>query len=400
MKKAPGAKKLKEKKTQAAPHRFKPVTLAWLVGAMAVTVSISAIARTALLHESAVEAASAKFEQLTHKNDNVRMVQQLDGAPEEPMPPKAKQATTREEATKIIAQGSGSNSAFTYDPYGRLVKIVEPDSTVRQFVYSRNKMCEERDGSGNVTKQFFDWGEIISGTKYFYTRDHLGSVREMTDINGNIVAQYGYDPFGRATKLQGSGPDSDFLFAGYFYHKASGLYITAHRVYSPKLGRWLSRDPIDDPGFQMMQASNPEPRDPGVAVMAAARGRQVSPESLVMAPIFNATHDPIMRRQLMNSVGPLMPSGLVIEPLSPDVNAYAYVRNNPVRWRDPSGLAIGMPQPRKPKHCPVHPPPPGEPGAPGDLYSCYDWCAAHTMTYEDYLDCCAWCDEHYVPDPE
>ncbi|MFK5088331.1 RHS domain-containing protein, partial [Klebsiella pneumoniae] len=73
-----------------------------------------------------------------------------------------------------------------------------------------------------MTKQFFDWGEIIGGTKYFYTRDHLGSVREMTDQSGNVVAQYSYDPFGNVTKVKGSGAESDFLFAGYFYHRPSG----------------------------------------------------------------------------------------------------------------------------------------------------------------------------------
>jgi RHS repeat-associated protein len=74
---------------------------------------------------------------------------------------------------------------------------------------------------------------------------HQGSIREMTDDNGNIVAQYAYDPFGVPTKLQGS-MDSDFQFAGYYYHASSGLYLTTNRAYSPVLGRFLSRDPIGE----------------------------------------------------------------------------------------------------------------------------------------------------------
>ena len=56
-------------------------------------------------------------------------------------------------------------------------------------------MSEERDASGiNVTKRFFAQGEQIAGANYYYTRDHLGSIREMTDSTGTIQARYDYDP--------------------------------------------------------------------------------------------------------------------------------------------------------------------------------------------------------------
>ena len=41
---------------------------------------------------------------------------------------------------------------------------------------------------------------------------------------------------------------SDFQYAGYYYHAASGLNITLNRAYSPFLGRWLTRDPIGESG--------------------------------------------------------------------------------------------------------------------------------------------------------
>ncbi|MBS2010083.1 MAG: hypothetical protein JST01_23745 [Cyanobacteria bacterium SZAS TMP-1] len=78
-------------------------------------------------------------------------------------------------------------------------------------------------------------------------RDHQGSIREMTDNSGNIVAQYAYDPYGNATKLQGS-MDSDFQYAGYYYHPRSGLSLTLNRAYSPVLGRFINRDPIGEEG--------------------------------------------------------------------------------------------------------------------------------------------------------
>jgi RHS repeat-associated protein len=95
--------------------------------------------------------------------------------------------------------------------------------------------------------QYFLSGEIIGGGAYFFTKDHLGSIREMTDTSGNIQAQYEYDPFGRVAQIQGSA-SSDFQYAGYYYHAPSALSLTLCRVYNANLGRWINRDPIAENG--------------------------------------------------------------------------------------------------------------------------------------------------------
>lgn len=82
-------------------------------------------------------------------------------------------------------------------------------------------------------------------TNYFYSKKFPGSIREMTDAAGSVQDQYDFDPFGRTVKRQG-GQDSDFQFAGYYFHPASGLSLTVSRAYSANLGKWLSRDPIED----------------------------------------------------------------------------------------------------------------------------------------------------------
>jgi RHS repeat-associated protein len=101
--------------------------------------------------------------------------------------------------------------------------------------------------SSNVTKDYCALGENRAGTNYFYTKDHLGSIRELADDSGNIQAQYCYAPYGQPTKLQGS-LDCDFQYAGYFYEATSGFNLTRSRAYDPSLGRWISRDPIGESG--------------------------------------------------------------------------------------------------------------------------------------------------------
>lgn len=124
------------------------------------------------------------------------------------------------------------------------MKIVE---TVASSVTSTKQFIggEERDGSGNVTKQFFARGQRNASTDFFYAKDHLASVRTMTDENGDVQAAYSFDLFGRVRKGEG-GQDSDFQFAGYYVHARSGLDLTKFRAYSPLLGRFINRDPIEE----------------------------------------------------------------------------------------------------------------------------------------------------------
>lgn len=126
------------------------------------------------------------------------------------------------------------------------MKIVETVSgsvsSTKQFIGG-----EERDGSGNATKQFFSKGQRNGSSNYFYGRDHLGSVRTMTDNGGVSVSDRAFDPFGRPTVLSES-VSPDFGFAGMYVHARSGLNLTPARAYAPQLGRWLSRDPIEEVG--------------------------------------------------------------------------------------------------------------------------------------------------------
>jgi RHS repeat-associated protein len=89
--------------------------------------------------------------------------------------------------------------------------------------------------------------ENASGRAYYYTRDHLGSIREMLNSSGTIVARYSYDPYGRTTLVSGSNL-ATFQYANYYAHQASGLEFAVYRAYDPSTGRWLGRDPVAERG--------------------------------------------------------------------------------------------------------------------------------------------------------
>jgi RHS repeat-associated protein len=145
-----------------------------------------------------------------------------------------------------------SRSEFTYDGLGRRVKIVEKDASgsvtsTKRFVWAGAELCQERNaGGGTITKQFFAQGELRGTTKYFYTRDHLGSVREVLDNTSAIVARYEYDPYGNRTATGSFA--CDFGYTGHYFHAPSGLSLALFRAYDSDSGRWLSRDPIGEAG--------------------------------------------------------------------------------------------------------------------------------------------------------
>ena len=163
----------------------------------------------------------------------------------------------------ISYKGTAKRTEFCYDPLGRRSSIVEKENgtpiSQKHFAWNGLAMAEERNENNNVTRRFYGQGEQIAGTganagtfaNYYYTRDHLGSIREMVDSAGSVRARYDYDLWGsRSVNLiTGDGAvDSEFGFTGHFNHGPTGFAISRTRLYDPFTARWICRDPIGENG--------------------------------------------------------------------------------------------------------------------------------------------------------
>jgi len=178
-------------------------------------------------------------------------------------------------ANRLTAINIGSHrTEIQYDGIGRRVHLTEKDSgattSEKRFLWGGNELREERDAAGiTVTKRFFGQGEQrIGGSDagvYLYTRDHLGSVREIVDTSGAVRARYNYETWGGRTKVMGT-LDCDFGFTGHYYHERSGLHLSRHRAYDSNSGEWISRDPIEESGglnlYQYVGNNPPNGIDP------------------------------------------------------------------------------------------------------------------------------------------
>ena len=150
-----------------------------------------------------------------------------------------------------ITQGA-ETTTLEYDGLNRWTRILEKSGSTtvsdQRFIWSDTQLNQQRNGTATSAVQRFFAEGVQRGTNlYFYTRDHLGSVREVTDNSGTVVARYDYDPYGRRTKMSGSF-DSDFGYTGHYQHAPSGLAFAPYRMYNAETGRWLNRDPIAEEG--------------------------------------------------------------------------------------------------------------------------------------------------------
>ncbi len=72
---------------------------------------------------------------------------------------------------------------------------------------------------------------------------------------GEVVTSYAYDAFGRTIAKSGTMADTfPFRFSTKYYDAEADLYYYGYRYYSPELGRWLTRDPIEEDGGDNLYA--------------------------------------------------------------------------------------------------------------------------------------------------
>ena len=98
----------------------------------------------------------------------------------------------------------GTLYEWEYDGLSRRVLEKRNGTVQKRFVWEGASLVQERDAANRVVRTYYGNGYEEGGRTYVYAKDHLGSVREVFDATGVVVARYEYDFWGVRSKLGGS----------------------------------------------------------------------------------------------------------------------------------------------------------------------------------------------------
>ena len=167
--------------------------------------------------------------------------------------------------TNVVRKADGASVlANRYDGLGRRVEAVRNGTDVERYVYVPGTflVLAVLDGSNNV-KEIFAHGPDLSGTldgaggiggilsqtaganTTFLHADISGNIAFASDASGNLVGTNRYTPYGSLISQMGA-HNGRFMFSSKEWEPGAGLYYYGYRFYSPRLGQWLSRDPLGE----------------------------------------------------------------------------------------------------------------------------------------------------------
>src|SRR5581483_8565601 len=146
--------------------------------------------------------------------------------------------------TQLPAFGGGTET-LAYDGNGQRVEKIGPDGGATVYVY---------DAMGQLAAEYSTDAPVTPACNTCYlSYDHLGSVRMVTDQNGNVISRHDYLPFGEEIQSGVAGRGSQFgatdyvnpRFTGQIRDSETGVDFFNARYYGSALGRFTSPDPAN-----------------------------------------------------------------------------------------------------------------------------------------------------------
>ena len=173
---------------------------------------------------------------------------------------------------RSVTRPDGKTVTFRYDALGRRIEKVF-DGRVYRYLWDGDVILHEWDyteadrpntivtETGEVTldrpepvENLITWvydsdnyvptAKIVGDRHYSIISDYIGRPVQAYDDNGNIVWQADYDIYGNIRNLHGSRKFIPFRQLGQYEDDETGLYYNRFRYYDPRIGNYISQDPI------------------------------------------------------------------------------------------------------------------------------------------------------------
>ena len=221
----------------------------------------------------------------------------------------------------------------------------------RAFLYDGWNVVQETINHQPSTTNYYTWGLDLSGTLQgaggiggllatsldgttaFYCHDANGNVGQLVDADSAILALYEYSPFGETVVSTGPlAKVNPFRFSTKWFDNDTGLGDWGYRWYSPGMGRWLSRDPIEEGAFAK-RISTLSPSQFGSSCCVGQK----------WSAYLKANHELL---RIADKIGKMESNDISSKYIQSHVSAseadkfhlYLYVKNSPIDNYDPYGL--------------------------------------------------------------
>ncbi|MBS4078017.1 RHS repeat-associated core domain-containing protein [Pseudomonas rustica] len=170
-----------------------------------------------------------------------------------------------------LTRPDGKTASYQYDAFGRRISKTVDSATTEFFWQGDNLVAESSDTE--YRSYVYEPGTfrplaLLDGKgpkkacPFYYQNDHLGTPLELTDYSGEIVWSTQYDAYGKVAAVTLAAEeylDQPLRFQGQYFDAESGLHYNRHRYYDPRLGRYLTPDPVKLAGGLNQYQYTPNP---------------------------------------------------------------------------------------------------------------------------------------------
>ena len=156
--------------------------------------------------------------------------------------------------------------SFDYNTYSYNANGIRTSKTVdcyelHEYVLEGSKILKET-WNGNTLVPLYDntdsvCGIIYNGISYFFLKNLQGDIIAITNSDGDTVAKYSYDAWGKCIiEYDSTGYIANinpFRYRGYYFDNETNLYYLNSRYYDANTGRFIN---VDSPEYVSIQGGN------------------------------------------------------------------------------------------------------------------------------------------------
>jgi len=161
----------------------------------------------------------------------------------------SKQLTWLGRQLQSIADGENTIE-YAYNGDGnRISKTVNGVKT--EFVYNGDILAGQKSGNDTLVFMYDNnsdiFGFVLNGTEYYYIKNAQNDVVAIADKDGNVLANYAYDSWGKVTEITGNtalAEQNPIRYRSYYFDFETEWYFLNTRYYSPDMCRFINADSV------------------------------------------------------------------------------------------------------------------------------------------------------------